>query len=249
MKFVEYTKDKDIAIVTMNRPKLNALNLEMMDESAETWEMVENDNSIKACILTGKGKGYCVGFDMSDLDQGKFHPSKLQTMMPQRFSPSSLTKPVIAAINGATIGAGFDFMAMDADILVAAEDATFGMPEVIYGMATLGSTFISANIPRAIAMEIALIGDSISAKRAYEVGLLNKVVPLKDLMSTCLELAGKIARNSPAAVKQSKRAVLFASAANLAARVDETFAAGRSPLLETSRKGIAAFVRKEKPVW
>ena len=249
MKFVEYLKDKDIAVVTMNRPKLNALNLEMLDELAETWKTVENDEQIRACILTGKGRGYCVGFDMKEIAQGKFHHSILQTMMPQRFSPSSVSKPVIAAINGVTVGAGFDFMAMDADILVSAQNAIFGMPEVIYGMATMGSTFISANIPRAIAMELALTGDSISAQRAYEVGLLNKVVSPNELMATCLELAKKIARNSPAAVKQSKRSVLQASAANLAARVEETFAAKQQPLLDSSHAGITAFTRKEKPVW
>jgi len=249
MKFVEYTKDKEIGIVTMNRPKLNALNLEMMDELAETWKNIENDVHIRVCILTGKGRSYCVGFDMKDIDQGKFAPSMLQTMMPQPFSPSSVSKPVIAAINGLAVGAGFDFMAMDTDILVSAQNATFAMPEVIYGMATLGSTFISANIPRPIAMELALTGDSISAQRAYEVGLVNRVVSSSDLMQTCLELARKIASNSPTAVKQSKQNVLQASFANLAARVQETFAAKQQPLVDSSSAGIAAFVRKEKPVW
>jgi len=250
MTFVKYEKKGAIVVVTMSRPEqLNAMNLEMMDELAQVWIKLEDDPEARVAILTGKGKAYCVGFDMKQMDEGKLHPTALQTMVPLSFSPRSQSKPVIAAVNGHAIGAGFDFMAMDADIIVAAESATFGMPEVIYGMASLGSPFALANVPRCIAMEIVLTGESITAQRAYETGFVNKVVPNDELMDAAMKIAEKIAENSPVAVRQSRRNLLRPTQPSESSRIEETYAAARPDMCEATAKGVTAFIQKQKPVW
>jgi len=250
MTSVKYDKKGPIVIVTMNRPEqLNAMNLEMMDELTQAWIKLEDDPEARVGILTGTGKAYCVGFDMKQIDEGKLHPTALQTMVPLKFSPRSQSKPVIAAVNGHAIGAGFDFMAMDADIIVAADSATFGMPEVIYGMASLGSPFAWANVPRCVAMEIVLTGESITAQRAYETGFINRVVPGDQLMGVAMQMADKIAANSPVAVRQSRRNLLRPTQPAEAPRIEETYAAARPDMCEATDKGVAAFIRKQRPVW
>ncbi|MFC2039716.1 enoyl-CoA hydratase/isomerase family protein [Chloroflexota bacterium] len=249
MKFIKYAKEKEIAIVTMDRPKLNAMNLEMMAELEDTWKTIENDSAVRVTILTGKGRGYNVGFDIKEMAEGKFNTSLLQTMMPLYFSPRSQSKPVIAAVNGLAVGAGFDFMAMDADLLIAAESATFSMPEVSFGMASLGSPFSSANIPRVFAMEIVLTGEAMSSSRAYEVGLVNRVVPDDQLLEQSIKMAEKIARNSVVAVKQSRKNLLLANSASEASRIQETFAAASPEMRDATDKGINGFSRKETLIW
>jgi enoyl-CoA hydratase/carnithine racemase len=250
LTFVKYERQGSIVIVTMNRPEqLNAMNLDMIDELSQAWIKLEDDPEARVAILTGTGKAYCVGFDMKQMDEGKLHPTTLQTMIPLSFSPRSQSKPVIAAVNGHAIGAGFDFMAMDADMIVAAESATFGMPEVIYGMASLGSPFAWANVPRCIAMEIVLTGESITAERAHETGFVNRVVPDDELMDTAMRIAERIVANSPAAVRQSRRNLLRSTQSSEASRIEETYAAARPDMCEATARGIAAFVRKERPVW
>ena len=250
MKYVQYEKGNHIAIVTMDRPEaLNAINLEMSKELSQTWQDFGKDDEARVAILTGKGRAYCVGLDVKEMAEGKLYTTFLQTMKPLSFSPLSQSKPVIAAVNGIAMGAGFDFMVMDADIIVASEDSSYGMPEVCVGMASLGSPFAFANIPRWLAMEIVLTGEPFTAKRAYEIGLVNRVVPQSKLMDTALEIATKIAANSPAGVQQSRRNLLKATMANEAARIDETFAAGESHMREATDRGIKAFLEKRRENW
>ena len=250
MKYIEYEKKKHIAIVTMNRPeKLNAINLEMSKELTQVWQDFDMDDALRVAVLTGKGRGYCVGLDMKEMTEGKLHPTFLQTMKPLSFSPASQSKPVIAAINGAAMGAGFDFMVFDADLVVAVEEAMFGMPEVCFGMASLGSPFGAAKISKWLSMEIVLTGDPLTAKRAYEIGLVNRVVPKAKLMETALEFATRIASNCPVAVRLSRRSQLRAYAPRESARIEETFAAGEPDMLEAEAKGISAFAEKRTIEW
>jgi len=250
LKFVKYERQGSIVLVTMNRAdSLNAMNLEMMDELAQAWTKLETDSEARVAVLTGVGKAYCVGFDMKQMADGDLHPSALQTMVPLPFSPRSQCKPVIAAVNGPAIGAGFDFMAMEADIIVAAESAIFGMPEVIYGMASLGSPFAWANVPRCVAMELVLTGESISAQRAYEAGFVNRVVPDHELMDTATKIAEKIAANAPVAVRQSRRNLLQATKPTEVSRIEETYAAARPDMCESTAQGVNAFILKQRPVW
>ncbi|MDO8531243.1 MAG: enoyl-CoA hydratase/isomerase family protein [Dehalococcoidia bacterium] len=250
MSLVKYESQGRMVLVTLNRPdKLNAINLAMLEEMAATWTRLDQDMEARVAVLTGAGRAFCVGLDMKEMVEGKIAPTTLQTMVPNRFSPRAQSKPVVAAINGPAVGAGLDFVAMDCDILVAAESATFGMPEVIVGMASLGSPFAAANVPRAIAMEMFLTGDPITARRAYETGFVNRVVPDDQVLEAAMEIAGRIAQNAPNAVQQSRRNLLDACQASEASRISETFAAHRSDMRQSAARGVDAFSKKQRPSW
>ncbi len=250
MAFVEYERRGQIALVTLNRPdKLNALSAEMLDEMAAAWARLEGDAEARVAVLTGAGRAFCVGLDMQDMAAGKLAPTMLQTMVPNRFSPLSQSKPVVGAVNGAALGAGLDFVAMDCDVIVAAQSATFGMPEVAVGMASLGSPFAAASVPRAVMMEMFLTGDPISAQRACAVGLVNRVAPEGALLETALAIARRIAQHAPNAVRQSRRNLLDATQAPPSSRISETMAAHRPDMQESAARGVEAFNRKQKVDW
>ena len=250
MPFVDYEPRGHIVLITLNRPdKLNAINSKMLEEMAAAWARLDQDAEARVAVLTGAGRGFCVGLDMKEMVEGTMSPTVLQTMTPNRFSPRVQSKPVVGAINGPAIGAGLDFVAMDCDILVAAESATFGMPEVIVGMASLGSPFAWANVPRAVAMEMFLTGEPINARRAYEVGFVNRVVPDDKVLETAMEIAERIARNAPNAVRQSRKNLSDACQASDASRISETFAAHRPDMRESAARGVNAFSKKQQPTW
>jgi len=250
MPFVDYEPRGHIVLITLNRPdKLNAINSKMLEEMAAAWARLDQDAEARVAVLTGAGRGFCVGLDMKEMVEGTMSPTVLQTMTPNRFSPRVQSKPVVGAINGPAIGAGLDFVAMDCDILVAAESATFGMPEVIVGMASLGSPFAWANVPRAVAMEMFLTGEPITARRAYEVGFVNRVVPDDKVLETAMEIAERIARNAPNAVRQSRKNLSDACQASDASRISETFAAHRPDMRESAARGVNAFSKKQQPTW
>ena len=250
MSFVLYEPRGHVVLITMDRPdKLNALNCAMIEEMAQVWAQLDQDPNARVAVLTGAGRAFCVGLDMAEMAEGKMAPTILQTMVPNRFSPRTQSKPVVAAINGPALGAGLDFVAMDCDVLVAAEGATFGMPEVAFGMASLGSPFAAAQVPRAVAMEMFLTGEPITARRAYEVGFVNRVVPQDQVLPAALEIAGRIAQNAPNAVRQSRKNLWDASLASEASRIGETFAAHRPDMRQSAAKGVDAFIKKQRPAW
>jgi len=221
----------------------------MIEEMAQAWARLDHDPQARVAVLTGAGRAFCVGLDMKEMAEGKMAPTILRSTVPNRFSPRTQSKPVVAAINGPALGAGLDFVAMECDILVAAEGATFGMPEVAVGMASLGSPFAAAHVPRAVAMEMFLTGEPITARRAYEVGFVNRVVPEGQALPAALEIAERIAQNAPNAVRQSRKNLWDACLASEASRINETFAAHRRDMKESAAKGVEAFARKQRPVW
>lgn len=250
MSFVLYEPRGHVVLITMNRPeKLNALNCEMIEEMAQVWARLDQDPDARVAVLTGAGRAFCVGLDMKEMVEGKLSPTALVTMVPNRFSPRTQSKPVVAAVNGPALGAGLDFVAMECDILVAAESATFGMPEVAVGMASLGSPFAAANVPRSVAMEMFLTGDPIPARRAYEVGFVNRVAPGDQVLNVALEIAARVAQNAPNAVRQSRKNLWDACLASEASRIGETFAAHRADMRQSAARGVETFAKKQRPVW
>lgn len=250
MGLVLYERQGHVAIVTMNRPtKLNALNVEMIEAMAEAWERLRLDSEARVAVLTGAGTGFCVGLDMRDIAEGRLRHSVLTTKGPNRFSPRVQSKPVVGAVNGAAIGAGLDFVAMECDIIVAAQGASFGMPEVHVGMASLGAPFAAARLPRAVVMEMFLTGEPITAQRACEIGLINHVVPPGEVLPAALAIAKKIAQNAPNAVQQSRQNLLDACDAPPDARASETMAAVRPEIQDSAARGVQAFVRKQRVDW
>lgn len=157
------------------------------------------------------------------------------------------TKPVVAAVNGHAMAGGFEVM-MRADLVVAADHAKFGIPEVTRGLvAAGGGTRLPQRIPLQIALELGLTGAPISAQRAFDLGLINRVVPAADVMSTALSLAALICSNGPLAVQATKRLMREEMGQDNSAHVREmtrpVFAS------EDAREGATAFAQKRPPVW
>jgi enoyl-CoA hydratase len=166
------------------------------------------------------------------------------------FTTRCFPKPVIAAVNGAAVGGGFELV-LASDLAVAAEQATFGVPEVKRGLVGAGcSTRLASRVPPAVALEMGLTGDPITAARAQALGLVNEVVPTGQALARALEVADRIARNAPLALRVTKELIFAEMGAHdadewaaIRARARPVFAS------EDAREGAVAFAEKREPVW
>jgi enoyl-CoA hydratase/carnithine racemase len=208
---VLYEKQDHIALVTLNRPEvLNAYRGQTFRELAEIWDNINADDNVYAVVFTGAGRAFCAGGDMKALaadpnDLG-VHPRRFDGYAEE--DKLEVFKPIIAAVNGYAYGGGLS-MAMACDIRIAAENASFAQPQVKRGIIGPHSTRrLVEVVPRGIAMEMMLTGDPITAQEAYRVGLVNKVVPLEELMPAAMAMAARISANAPLAVWASKESAL-----------------------------------------
>lgn len=237
---VLYESRNNIAIITLNRPeKLNAMDDDMWGALEATWHRFNNSDD-RVAIVTGAGeKAFCVGADLSS-------PS----MEVWRAIPGHITdveKPIIAAVFGHCLGGGLGFVQFS-DICVAAEDTQFAFPEAKVGLAIGGASSLVARIPHKIAMELMLTGEPISAARAYEVGLINKVVPRSDLMDAAMSYAERLAENAPLVLGMLKR---YAQEVLPKGPVEVSAMWRRGPEMifasRDAKEGKAAFREKRKP--
>jgi len=202
-----YEKIDRIAVMTINRPEaLNALTAEMLAAMDASFEDFQNDDDLWVAVLTGTGdKSFCSGMDLAEaiplLNAGDELGYEDHTKRPF----TDVFKPIITAVNGFCIAGGMEFM-QGTDIRIAAEHATFGLGEVRFGLIPTGGSHVRLprQIPWAVAMELLLTGETIDARRAYDIGLINRVVPKEDLMNEAMKLAEKICRNGPLAVRTAK---------------------------------------------
>jgi enoyl-CoA hydratase/carnithine racemase len=237
---VLYESQDNIAVITLNRPEvLNAMNDDMWGALEATWRRFNNGDD-RVAILTGAGdKAFCVGADLKSpsLDVWRAIPGHIV----------EVEKPVIAAVFGHCLGGGLGLVQFS-DICVASEDAQFAFPEARIGLAIGGSSSLVARVPHKIAMELMLTGEPISAQRAYEVGLVNKVVPRAELMRSAQSYAERIAANAPLVLGMLKRYAQEITArgplenAAIWRREPERIFASRD-----AKEGIAAFREKRKP--
>ena len=251
MGLVNYEKRGHLAIITMeNKAKLNALSLSFIGEIADAFSNVENDREIYACILTGCEKAFIAGADISEMVHlsgpeslywGKA-ASELGNMI------ENCRVPVIAAVNGFCLGGGNE-VAMSCDIRYASEKAKFGQPEVGLGITPgAGGT---QRLPRLIgagkAKELLYTGRVIGAQEAYEIGLVQKVVPPEELMDACIALANEIMANAQIAVQETKKCVDMGLNSSIQAGVSyeqQAFAVCNSS--EDKKIGMNAFLEKKK---
>ncbi|RMD86336.1 MAG: enoyl-CoA hydratase/isomerase family protein, partial [Candidatus Dadabacteria bacterium] len=202
-----YEKRGHIALMTINRPEaMNAFTGEMLRAMDAAFADFNEDDNLRVAILTGAGdKAFSAGMDLKEaipaLQAGDEMGYEDHTKRPF----SDVFKPIIAAVNGHCIAGGLEFL-QGTDIRVAAEHATFGLGEVRWGIIPTGGTHIRLprQIPWAVAMELLLTGRPIDAQRAYDIGLVNRVVPKEKLMETAMELAEVICENGPLAVRTAK---------------------------------------------
>ena len=195
---VIYESQNNVAIITLNRPeKLNALNKAMCNGLMKAWARLEQGND-QVAVLTGAGRAFSAGADLVE-DAIEEYPYIPGVHIP-------ISKPVIGAVNGLCIGGSFALLHF-ADMAVASDEAWFQYPEPQLGTTGGLIASLAARIPHKIAMEIMLCGERLSAQRAYEVGLVNKVVPQDKLMETAMGYAERLAANAPLVLKGLKQAV------------------------------------------
>jgi 2-(1,2-epoxy-1,2-dihydrophenyl)acetyl-CoA isomerase len=236
-----------IGTITLNRPeKLNAYTTEMGEEITETIRSWRSDDSVRAVILTGAGRGFCAGVDLEHLEA---HQSGRSVARGPRLGeedflrklPLELAeypKPLIAAVNGAAIGVGVT-MILPCDIRIAADTAKLGLAFVKLGILPgLGSTHLLPRIVgRAKALELVMSARTIDAAEAAACGLVNKVVPAERLLAEARELAGSIAANPPRAVASAKAALNYGHAHSLEEAMRNEERASAELRERMSRKG------------
>ena len=252
LEFIRYEKRDHIAWVTMNRPEvMNALHPAANEELEAVWNDFAADGDAWVGVLTGTGeKAFSAG---NDLKWTATHgvpriPKNGFGGITARFD---LWKPLIAAVNGFALGGGLE-MALACDIIIAAEHATLGLPEPRVGlMAAAGGVHrLPRSIPHKIAMGIMLTGRRITAAEAARLGLVNEVVPAKDLLATAERWAREIGECSPLAVQATKQAALQGLGRPLEEAIRGSYAAvQRLFTSEDAVEGPLAFAEKRKPRW
>ncbi len=247
---VDYVKEGRIAVFTINRPKaFNAVDVETWQELNEAMVDFRDDPELWVGIITGAGeKAFCAGADInSTLPYMKEHDQWLWPAAPKY--GLDLWKPLIAAINGVALGGGLE-VALACDIRIASENARLGTPEVTLGLLPGwgGTQRLPRLIPWAKAAEILLMGKPVDAQEAYRIGLVNKVVPQEELMSTAREWANTICQAGPLGVRAAKEAMIRGYNMPLedGLRLEGSFF---THLMETEdgKEGISAFNEKRKP--
>jgi enoyl-CoA hydratase len=239
-----------VLVVTINRPEArNAINTETAVAIGEAMERLDDDRSLVAGVITGAGGTFCAGMDLKAFLAGE-RPS-----IPGRGFAGIVeqppVKPIVAALEGYAIAGGFE-IALACDMLVAAEDARFGLPEVKRGLVAAGGGLLRLpqRVPYHLAMEWSLTGELIPAQRGYEVGLVNRITPQGGALDEALRMATAIAANGPLAVAASKRILVEAPEWPAAERFDrqrEINEPVRSS--EDAREGATAFKEKRAPRW
>jgi enoyl-CoA hydratase/carnithine racemase len=242
-ELVIYEKRDRMACITLNDAKTNnALTTGLITRLRDAWIDFESDPEMRVAILTGSGKAFCTGMDLEEAESGVI--ADFDSCMPN--IGVEVSKPIIGAINGWAIGAGMG-LAVCSDIRVMSERAKFLFPEAKFGYAGGGLDFVR-DMPYAIAMEIWLTGEPLDAKRAYEIGLVNRVVPPEQLMEEATRFATIIQENAPLTMKMLKMSAVMHTI-----NVKNAWLMLRSNYIrpqaesEDLKEGICAFKEKRKP--
>lgn len=203
-------QDEHVLIVTMNRPEArNALSTEMLKIMLEAWDRVDEDPSIRCCVLTGAGGAFCAGADLKAMTskhpgESSFDAARIEPLLKGR----RLTKPLIAAVEGPAIAGGTEIL-QATDIRVAGESARFGVSEARWGLYPLGGSAVRLprQLPYTLAMDVLLTGRHLRAEEALRMGLIGHVVPDGQALEKSLEIARSIAANGPLAVQAMLRTI------------------------------------------
>lgn len=252
MNFENVTVEKDgaVGVVTLNRPQaLNALSYALVKDLSLAMQELDQDPEVRAIVVTGGDKVFAAGADIKEMaDRGPFD-ELVQERLAYRDKINRISKPMIAAVTGFALGGGCE-LAMSCDIVIAAENARFGQPEVNLGIipGSGGTQRLTHVLGKHRAMELVLTGDMLSANDAERLGLVNRVVPPELVLEEAKNVAKKIAAKPALAIKAAKEAVLKAANTSL----DEGLEFERKSfyLLFASAdrtEGMKAFLEKRKP--
>ncbi|MFC8529913.1 enoyl-CoA hydratase-related protein [Nocardia sp. NPDC057227] len=245
-----------VAVLTLNRPDaLNAVNAELSAAAGAALARAAAAPEVRVVVITGAGRAFCAGADLEELAAGRNiydreHRERDFAGIVRHWIP----KPIIAAVNGFALGGGTEIV-LTADLAVIDENAVLGLPEVRRGLiaAAGGLLRVHRQVPAKVAAEIAFTGQPITAARAYELGLVNRVAAAGTALATALELAALIAANAPLAVQQSKTALHESAAGQSgwsAAEWEVNRAAAKIVMTSADAKeGPRAFAEKRAPRW
>ncbi|WP_280424701.1 crotonase/enoyl-CoA hydratase family protein [Nocardia carnea] len=245
-----------VALITLNRPEaLNAVNAELSAATGAALEQFAADPDLNVAVLTGAGRAFCAGADLKALAAGeRIHAPGHEEWGFAGVVRHFVDKPVIAAVNGLALGGGTEIM-LACDLAVVSRDAKLGLPEVERGLAAAagGLLRLPRQIPLKLALEVALTGDPIDPDTAAQWGLVNRVVPADQVLTTALELAEKIAANAPLSVRASKR-VIHRTAAFGADWSDDIWSMNAEELgpvfrSQDAKEGPRAFTQRRAPRW
>jgi enoyl-CoA hydratase len=243
-------RDDGIAIITLNRPETrNCLARDIRAGLYQAWDRFERNPELRVAILTGAGeKAFCAGGDLKEMvETGLEVPPR--DMFPLPYDTIELSKPTIAAVNGVAFAGGW-MIAQACDLCVASSNAKFAVTEVKVGRSSPWAAPLIHMIPQRIMMEILLTGRPITAQRAYEIGLVNRLAEPAKLMDTALALAAEILEGAPLSVRAARETVMISTEM------------GRSAALQAARhaseycyhsydaqEGPRAFAEKRSPQW
>lgn len=250
-----YERRGNVALITLNRPRaMNAVNAALSTAVGNLLEQAEADSEVRVIVITGSGRAFCAGADLKALGSGQSldadgHPEWGFAGYAQHW----VSKPTIAAVNGFALGGGTELV-LASDLAVVDENAQLGLPEVKRGLfaAAGGVIRLQQQIPKKVALEIALTGEPISAAQGKELGLVNRVAPAGTALEVALELAEKIAVNAPLSVRESK-AMIHNTA--LGPDWEQGVWDANAEALQIvftsadAKEGPAAFAEKREPVW
>jgi len=239
-----------IITITLNRPQAkNAVNKAVAEGVSNALDKLESDSALRVAIITGAGGTFCSGMDLKAFVSGETPAVEGRGFA--GLCEHTLSKPLIAAVEGYALAGGFE-IAISSDLIVAAEDATFGIPETKRGLVAGagGLVKLPKQVSPRIAKELALTGDFFTSSRAYELGLINRVVPSGTALEEATVLARKIANNGPLAVSVSKQVIDGAQDWSNATMFAEQ-AVLMEPIFnsEDAIEGATAFAEKRAPVW
>jgi enoyl-CoA hydratase/carnithine racemase len=245
-----YARDGPVVTVTINRPEQrNSINREVRESLAAALLRFEEDAAARVMILTGTGdKAFCAGMDLKEAaGTGLGVPPK--GFLPVIGDNISLSKPTIAAVNGVAYAGGWLFAQM-CDLCVAAEHATFAITEAKVGRGMPWATPLVRMLPQRIVMELLLTGDPMGAKRAFDLGYVNQVVPAGQLMDAARAMAAKIAANAPLTVQAARELVYLSGEMGRSASLRAaTHLFDRVYRSEDAQEGPRSFREKRPPQW
>lgn len=243
----------NVLVARLNRPEArNALNRALIRGISAAIVDAEEDPEIRAVIITGTGdRAFCAGMDLREFSSGGHasagDPRDMEGFL--RLIQGEVSVPVIGAANATAVAGGFELL-LACDIIVASEQAQFGLPEVKRGLfAAGGGTFLGLRVPLGIALEITLTGDSIDAQRAYALGLVNSVVAPGEVLPTAVAFAERIAANGPLGVAATKELVRLGVTDHARARERQRELQQSVFSSRDAKEGAVAFVERRAPAW
>ena len=252
MAAVEVERRDRVGIIRLNRPEArNAVNGDLASGVEAALDDFEADDAIQAVIVTGNGPTFCAGADLKLIAAGRGAEMATARGNFAGLVRRNFPKPIIAAVNGPAFAGGFEIV-LACDLVVAAEEAQFGIPEVKRGLFAAAGALIRLpkRVPLALATELAITGDPIDAQRALQLGLVTRVVPLAELVDAALELAARIAANGPLAVRKTLQMVREAGDLTEEEAWPRNFELAMEVFAsKDSIEGATAFAEKRPPRW